>query len=194
MKAYSVINVIPGRMPVGAMNPDTGLRAVRMRVFRLGNAMARKKSGRTLRRVFGATYIRVAPSLMLLAARLGFAVWLAVLGIGGIMSGGGAALPAALLTASVAVAVGFFTRIMMAAGAVVLGIMCAKGYADGITMLQEGIACLLMLLFSLTGPGRYSCDSIMCCGIFRSVRRRQMHKLLQNRFSYRACEYTGYGI
>lgn len=190
MKAVTVINVDPGRRPAGALVTESGLRSVRMSVLRQSSLLARRKSGRVLRRIFGSTSLRSMLSGLLLVARISFGAWLLILGLTGMIHSGVSALSLGMVISGVAVASGFFTRLILGVCAAVVAFLILQAYMGGMVNMTLIIVFALMALFAATGPGRYSCDAMMCCRIFRAVRRRQLRILMQRRFSYRANEYA----
>ena len=180
MNTISIINVNPSEVPAGSRNPELTRFMLRRRLLRQGTLMARREAGvQLLHRLFGATSVSIAVSILLLFARLGMGIWLVLEGVAAPPSTG----RIGLILAGVAVAAGFLCRILMSAGALSAATMAlygvTLGYAD---MMPFGMAAGCVLL-ALSGPGSYSLDSLMNSRIFRAVKRRKMRLLLQNRFS-----------
>lgn len=194
MNAFEkVINVNPVQQPVGALNPEVAMGAIRRRVYAQSTDIARRKSGRMLRRIFGPTSLNSTLSIYLLIFRLAFGVWMLVEATSGMLAGGINIPSIAMIIAGMAVAFGCATRMVSATGTLVTLYVTFSAISEGIAPGILGILAIAFSFFAIAGPGRYSIDSILRHNIFRSIRRRQMSRLLANRFSYRAYEFAHIG-
>ena len=82
MNTISIINVNPSEVPAGSRNPELTRFMLRRRLLRQGTLMARREAGvQLLHRLFGATSVSIAVSILLLFARLGMGIWLVLEGV-----------------------------------------------------------------------------------------------------------------
>lgn len=186
----TVINVNPAMKPAGALDPEVARGAIRSRVYRQGTAIARRTSGKMLRRVFGPTSFNKPVSLAILALRYAFAAWMLITAGSEILSSGVSLEAAAMIFAGVISALGFGMRVISFCGFVVTGYVTCHALRAGMPVGLMGYMVPAFALFAVTGPGRYSLDSKLRRNIFRMVCRRQARRLLANRFSYRAYEFA----
>ncbi len=193
MQGYdTVVSVNPALSPAGAMNPEVALGAIRNRVYAQGKAMARKQSGRMLRRLFGPTSVSAAMSVMMLVIRVAFGGWCLWEGISGMAAEGFGVLPVLFILASVLIGAGVFTRVTCSCGAAIAAYALCAALSEGQAWIEPAVLTMIFSGIALAGPGRISADILLRHNIFRSISRRNMQKLLDNRFSYRAYEFAHY--
>ena len=190
----AVVNVNPSASALGSVNVESGMRAIRMRVLREGRAAARQKSGATLRLVFGNTSASERQSRPLMIGRMLFGIAMI---LGGFMIG--SELGARFCSLSIfGVICGFMlipgvlTRVSLTLGAAWFGFIGLESLSMGSPAFLELMLACGSVAFAVMGPGRFSADSILRRRIFRVVKRRETHRLMERRFSYKAMEYAGF--
>lgn len=188
----TIVNVNPALQPAGAVNPDVAIGAIRNRAIAQGTVMARQQSGRMLRRIFGPTSLPVSTSIVLLVIRSLFGGWCVYQCVTDILSSGISVFPILMALTGIMIGAGAFTRMMASAGASVAAYAFCHALSEGLSVLEPGLFAAAFSFIALVGPGRFSFDSILRHNIFRTLSRRQMRRLLENRFSYRAMEFAEY--
>lgn len=187
-----IINVNPALQPAGATNPDVALGAIRSRVAAQGTDMVRRQSGSLLRRLFGPTSLKPALSVAMLIIRIVFGSWCLWQGSVALLSGTLSGMDIMLLISGVMIGLGLFTRVISSASMLICTYFICNALSQGNLLSAADLYTLIFAIFAMIGPGRYSFDSILRRNIFRSLRRRQIRQLLENRFSYRAFEFAQY--
>ena len=188
----TIVNVNPAQQPAGAMNPDVAMGAIRSRVFAQGTDMARQQSGRTLRRLFGPTSLSSSVSMTLLAVRVAFGGWCMYEGASAIIDGGLSFFSIMMVFAGIMIGAGLFARLTAAGAGVISAYLLCSALSEGMPAIEPGLLTAAFAAMAFAGPGRFSFDSTLRRNIFRSLSRRQMQRLLDNRFSYRAYEFAQY--
>lgn len=193
MKGYdTVISVNPALSPAGSKNPEVAMGVIRQRVYSQGKALARKESGRMLRRVFGPASVSTSKSIALLVMRSVFGGWCLWHSYELFVAVGLSIAPVMFIIAGLLIINGVFTRITALSGSIVSAYVMCACLSEGNPFMLWALLWGTFSLVALTGPGRFSVDIILRRNIFRSICRRNMHRLLDNRFSYRAYEYAHY--
>ncbi|MDE6010694.1 MAG: hypothetical protein K2F87_04500 [Muribaculaceae bacterium] len=186
----NIISVNPALQPVGALNPEVAMGAIRSRVYAQGTVLTRRKSGRMLRRLFGPTSLNSTLSMMLLAARMIFGLWMLTETFLDVMADGFGFATIGMAFLGMMVALGIGTRVCSLTAALFTGFIALTALSEGLAPGLAGLIAAATLFFALAGPGRYSFDARLRHSIFRMLRRRQMTRLMENRFSYRAFEFA----
>ncbi len=180
------LNVNPAAATVGSLHPEVYAKFMRRRVDSEGAKIAREKSGAKLRLLFGPTSARRGVSKALLGWRIVFGMALVAYGLFTM-----SAMPVVSVMALVAGCLsvpGFMSRVSMTVLAVAFAVVSLSAFGNGeIPVVSILLACGSMVT-AICGPGCYSADAILRRRIFRSIRRRETHKLMERRFSYRAYE------
>ena len=188
----TIVYVTPALQPAGAMNPEVAMGAIRSRVAAQGQDMVRQQSGRTLRRLFGPTSLSSGLSYMLLVGRILIGGWCAREGVSTMVTDGFGIFPVLFIVASLLIGIGLFTRLTASAAALVSVYALCHLLSEGMPALNAGMLAAMFAVAALVGPGRYSIDARLRRKIFRWLSRREMDRLLNNRFSYRAYEFAHY--
>lgn len=188
----AIIKVNPAVDALGSLNKDMALNAIRMNVYKEGREAAKEKSGKLLRVLFGQTSVGINSSRTILITRMLFGI---VMILGGFMIG--SELGNKYCAASVIGVVtgfmllpGILTRVSLIISSLYMGYFALTGLVAGNIEMIEMIMASGSLIFALIGPGRFSADAILRRNIFRMVRRRETHNLMERRFSYKAMQYA----
>ncbi len=189
-----VININPGASTSGNLNTEIGLSSIRMRVLKEGREMAKEKSGRTLRHIFGSTSMDAGMSKKVLMVRVVFGLCLTLEGILTCMYSGLSVSSLGIISiiSGLMLLPGILTRVSMSIATMIFGLSLLSGLSTGLPIMVDYINLAGCLFFALIGPGRFSADAIIRRKIFRTVRRRETHKLLERRFSYQAMQYADF--
>lgn len=182
----TILNVNPAALPAGSLNPEMSVSNLRKKMYHEGTVIAREKSGGRLRLLFGATGTAPAGSWILLAGRVLLSVAVTCFGVA---VGWSTAAVAISIIAGVMISAGVATRPVAALSAIVFAVISAIGIEMGEIKVTAMLILLFGFLLAFAGPGRYSADAVMKRRIFRMVRRYEMRKLMERRFSYKAMQY-----
>lgn len=183
-----ILNVNPGESALGFTDHDAAIAGMRRRFDKEGASIARKKSGSTLRLLFGDTSASKSQSMLLLWSRLSFGIALAVYGaitMTSLLSSG-----AFLLILGIMLIPGFATRMTLAPTAFIYAVAAGMAIETGQFPVADLLIAAGSMIIAGVGPGRYSADAILRRKIFRAIRRYETRKLMERRFSYRAYEYA----
>jgi len=196
MKLYDVLSVDPGRLTLGALNPDAAAGYIRKRI--IPRVRTRGKSTTMLNVFFGTAMPkagRYATNMLLF--RILFAATLIVSGITGhiaLPEDVSAIIPPqapgiALIAVGSLLALGLLGRPAMLVSFLSFG-AAATVFALHSEMDMQSILCALCSLIFLTGGcGKYSVDYLIRKAIIRkSIKRRKKNKAM--RMTYKAFHYS----
>lgn len=188
----AVLNVNPAAQTAGSFGADSALRALRRNVYKEGSEVAKRKSGAPLRLAFGNTSMSESMSRRVMIARMLFGI---VMILGGFMIGSelGCKYCATSVIGVVAgfmLLFGIFTRVSMSVTALGMGYAFLSAVSSGDMALIELIVGVGSAAMAYMGPGRYSMDALLRRKIYRIVKKRETHRLMEERFSYKAMLYN----
>lgn len=178
------ISVNPAESTIGSLHPEACVNRMRRKVDLEGANLARRKSGSLLRAFFGATSVVPSISVAMLIARIACSGYMIYSGV--------EALSVSLIESVIAFSMaailmlGVGTRCLLGAAALGFGLMAGMLIDAGLMPVEMLVISGISLIWAIVGPGRYSMDAVLRRKIFRAIRRHETHKLMENRFSYRA--------